>query len=93
MLLPAEKIVYPRVHHPGAASKARLGAVSFVHRFGSALLVRIEADERNDSWPTVLARHFWPKQTFENGWIELLPQLGPLAQPEPDFQFDQTVCW
>ena len=24
---------------------------------------------------------------------EPLPQLAPLAQPEPDFQFDQTVSW
>jgi hypothetical protein len=25
------------------------------------------------------------------GWIEPLPLLDPLVQPEPDFQFDQAV--
>lgn len=27
------------------------------------------------------------------GWIEVLPLLDPLVQPEPEFQFDQTVSW
>ncbi len=73
----------------------------FLQKRNLVLSVRFRSrSERSDSTGRVSAPGRYGKLSIRVrsshsriGWIELLPLHDTLAQPEPDFQFDQTLTW
>ena len=86
--------LFPRVSEahlqqtsPRACAQARLGAVSFVHRFGSSLNRHTHIGE--PARPPTIASGRGPP-VWDDG-LEPLPSWKTMAQPQPEYVFGQQL--